>query len=174
MSLKNKIFLILLITGFLALLIRTFLVEGFIVRGDSMSPTILSGDYVFVNKLAYVRGEPERGDVIVAIPRGESFKVIKRVIVLPGERFSIEGGQVVIRNDRLDTGISLEEDYLVGDLESMVEGVQIKLDVEEYFVLGDNSSVSIDSRKLGFLDRWRIKGRVFGILRLKSFKYISL
>ncbi|MDO8589657.1 MAG: signal peptidase I [bacterium] len=171
---KTKILSVFLVAFALALLVRLFALEGFIVNGDSMSPTILSGDYVFINKLAYLYKDPKRGDIVVAIPRGESFKVIKRIIVLPGERFSIEEDQVVIRTNRLDPGITLEEDYLIDDLELLIGVTQSKLDPEEYFILGDNRDVSIDSRELGFIDRWHIKGRAFGIFRLKSFKYIGL
>lgn len=174
MSFKTKVKSVLLVAFISALLLRLFVLEGFVVRGDSMSPTVLSGDYIFINKLAYLNREPARGDIVVAIPRGQSFKVIKRIVVLPGERFSIEGGQVVIRTQSMDEGRALEENYLRDDIESPVGITQSKLDPQEYFALGDNSAVSIDSRELGFLDKWHIKGRVFGIFRLSSFKYISL
>lgn len=173
-SFKTKVKSVLFIAFISALLLRLFVLEGFVVRGDSMSPTVLSGDYVFINKLAYLNKEPARGDIVVSVPRGQSFKVIKRIVVLPGERFSIEGGQVVIRTQRTDEGKVLEENYLRDDIESPEGITQLKLDPQEYFVLGDNSTVSIDSRELGFLDKWHIKGKVFGIFRLSSFKYISL
>ena len=108
-----------------------------------MAPTILSGDYVFINRLSYLRKEPVRGDIIIAIPREQGFKVIKRVTGLPGE-----------------------------DVE--MDGKTFKLDPQEYFTLGDNSEVSIDSRELGFFDKWQIKGKVFGVFRLSRFKYMSL
>jgi len=173
-SRRTKIKSVLLVAFVCALLLRVFVVEGFIVRGDSMSPTILSGDYVFINKLAYWHKGPSRGDVVVVIPRGESFKVIKRIIVLPGERFSIEDGKVVIREDRLDEGHALEDGYIPENIESPVGITQAKLDPEEYFALGDNVSVSLDSRVLGYMDRWDIKGRAFGVFRLKGLKYIGL
>jgi len=173
-TLKKKIKAVLLVAFVGALLIRVFVVEGFIVKGDSMSPTVLSGDYVFVNKLAYWHSGPSRGDVVVVIPRNETFKVIKRIIVLPGERFSIENGKVVIREDRLDEGKTLDEDYVPNDIESPVGITQARLDPEEYFALGDNVSVSLDSRVLGYMDRWDIKGRAFGVFRLNGFKYIGL
>lgn len=139
-----------------------------------MAPTILSGDYVFINKLAYLNNEPRRGDIVVAIPREQSFKIIKRIIVLPGERFSIEEGQVIIKSDRLDEGKALEEDYLGDDILSPAGETSSKLDPQEYFTLGDNADISIDSRELGFIDKWHIKGRAFGMFRFKSFKYIGL
>ncbi|MEX2013867.1 MAG: signal peptidase I [Parcubacteria group bacterium] len=143
MSFKKQIFYVFLVAFIFAAALRVFVIEGLIVKGDSMAPAILSGDYVFINKLAYIFKEPSRGDIVVAIPRGESFKVIKRIAVLPGESFS--------------------DDFNLS-----------RLDPEEYFVLGDNSRVSIDSRELGFIDSWDIKGRTFLIFRLRSFRFISL
>lgn len=172
-SRSQKIKAVLLVAFVVALLLRLFVVEGFIVRGDSMSPTILSGDYVFINKFAYTFSEPERGDIVITKTR-DGLRVIKRLVVMPGERFSIEDGQVVLRESRLDEGTSLEESYLDEKIEWELGITQRKLDPQEYFALGDNAEVSIDSRELGFVDRWDIKGRAFGIFRLKGFKYIGL
>ncbi|MBX4195356.1 signal peptidase I [Candidatus Parcubacteria bacterium] len=123
------------------LFLRMFALEGFLVRGDSMSPTILSGDYVFISKLAYKFGNPERGDIIVAITR-DGQRLVKRIVGLPGE---------VVK---------------IGDFKTNV-------DPEEYFAVGDNIGNSIDSRELGAVDTWRVKGRVFGALRLSKFEYLS-
>lgn len=140
---KTKVLSVLLVAFVSALLLRVFVLEGFVVIGDSMAPAILSGDYVFINKLSYWRKEPAHGDIIVANPRGYQYKVIKRVSGLPGEYVEFDGKKS-------------------------------KLDPEEYFVLGDNRDVSIDSRELGFIDKWHIVGKAFGVFRLKSFKYIGL
>ena len=136
-SRKRKIVYVLLMAFLTALILRVFVIEGFIVRGDSMSPTILSGDYVLVNKLAYVFSEPQRGDVIVTYSRG-GIRLVKRVAGLPGEE------------------IKFDE-------------VKNNIDPGEYFVLGDSMENSIDSRELGFIDRWDIKGKVFSVFRLYRF-----
>ena len=91
----------------IVLLIRSFLFEPFRIPSDSMMPTLLDGDFIFVNKYAYglrlpvinskiVKiGEPRRGDVIVfRLPREPSTNYIKRLIGLPGDH-------VVVRNDRV-------------------------------------------------------------------------
>lgn len=131
-----------------ALLLKTFVFSGLIVRGDSMYPAIQSGDYVFINKLAYLFGEPERGDVIVARTRDgkldKTYRVIKRVKGLPGEKFP----------DR--------------------DGVLTNVDPQEYFIVGDNAEESVDSNDFGFVDLWEIEGRAFGALRIKGLKYIGL
>ncbi|MEX0919372.1 MAG: signal peptidase I [Parcubacteria group bacterium] len=170
----TKVKSVLLVAFVVALLIRVFVVEGFIVRGDSMSPTILAGDYVFINKFAYVFGEPKRGDIVITKTRHQPAKVIKRIVVMPGERFNVEDGQVFVREGRLSEGVALEESYLEGDVEWELGITDRELDPQEYFALGDNAPVSIDSRELGFVDKWDIKGRAFGVFRLKGFKYIGL
>ncbi len=173
MTTKTKIASVLLIAFICTLFIRVFVLEGFIVNGDSMMPTINSGDYVFINKLAYWGREPARGDIIVAIPRTFPNKVIKRIIGLPGERFHIENNKVVISEDRTDPGVILTEIYLASSTTPAVGTTLIQLDPEEYFALGDNREVSIDSRELGPLDKWDIKGKVLGVFRFKDFKYIG-
>jgi signal peptidase I len=124
------------------LLLRVFVVEGFVVKGDSMSPTIVDGDYVLVNRLAYVFGKPERGDVVIADSRVSNTRLVKRVMGLPGEWFNIEGRE-------------------------------FNVDPEEYFLMGDNKDVSIDSRELGGVDSWDIKGKVFGDISIPRHKYIG-
>lgn len=171
---RQKIFAVLGLIFVVTLFVRVLFVEGFIVRGDSMAPAILSGEYVFVNKLAYSRSEPQRGDIVVAHPRGESMRVLKRIIGLPGERFEIVDGKVTIRVRRLDTKEPLPELYLSTNVTPAVGIININIDPNEYFALGDNREVSIDSRELGPIDRWDIKGRVFGIFNLKTLQYKSL
>lgn len=172
MPMKSKIFSVFLVAFIGAALVRTFVVEGFIVIGDSMEPTIHSGDYIFINKLAYWNIKPERGDIVVAnsrAPRKE--KVVKRIIGMPGERFAVEEGAVVIRATRLEPGVILSEGYLTGTSTPSVGITLIKLDPKEYFALGDNRTVSIDSRELGPIDIWDIKGRAWGAFNLKNFSF---
>lgn len=171
MSSKSKLFSVIVVAFVFAVVIKTFFLEGLIVIGDSMEPTISTGDYVFINKFAYFNSEPERGEIIVATSRDPKHRIIKRVIGLPGERFSIENGSVYIRLKRLDEGVLLSEGYLTGTSTPSVGITLIKLDPKEYFALGDNREVSVDSRELGPIDIWDIKGRVFGAFNLKTFKF---
>ncbi len=161
--------------GFLgALIIRTFIMDAFVVVGDSMLPTIEAGDYVLINKLAYSRREPARGNIVVAVTREEDLRVIKRVIGLPGERFVIENDHVVIKISRLDPGQIIPEDYLRGSTTTARGITLIGLDPREYFALGDNRVVSLDSRDFGPVDIWDVKGRAFAIIRFKPFRFIKL
>ena len=96
----------------IVLLIRSFLFEPFRIPSDSMMPTLLDGDFIFVNKFAYgLRlpvinrkvipiDEPRRGDVIVfRLPSDPSTNYIKRLVGLPGDHVSVRGRQVYI-NDK--------------------------------------------------------------------------
>jgi len=162
---------ILIVVVVSAIFIRLFVLDSFIVKGDSMAPAILAGDYVFINKLAYnkfVGREPHRAEIIVAEPRGIDKEIIKRVIALPEERIQFESGKIVIKNSREDSGIELVESYLDLYGTPPIRQTELNIDPFEYFVLGDNRYGSTDSRELGPIDRWSIKGKVFFVFRIKS------
>jgi signal peptidase I len=111
------------------------------VDGDSMEPTLQSGEFVIVNKLAYKLGDPQVGDVIVFhFPRDPNQEYIKRVIGLPGDEVVINGGHVYV-NDVL-----LEEDYIAAS-----PAYESTWDVpgDSLFVLGDNRNNSSDSHNWG-------------------------
>lgn len=152
-------------------LIRTFAFETFFVKGDSMAPTILNGEFLFVNKLAYINSEPQREDIVVAIPRVYPGKVVKRIIGLPGEWFSIENKRIVIRDLRTAEGVNLDEKYLALPDTEAVGKTRTNIDPQEYFALGDNRGASIDSRELGLIDLTNIKGKVVGAFNFKTFTY---
>jgi signal peptidase I len=113
------------------------------VDGSSMEPTLHSGEFVIVNKLADKIGKPQVGDVIVFhFPRDPQQEYIKRVIGLPGDHVSISNGQVNIN------GQPLTEDYIAAP-----PAYQGSWDVPDngLFVLGDNRNNSSDSHNWGMV-----------------------
>lgn len=139
--------------------IRYFVAQPFFVRGASMESTYYQGDYLIVDEVTYRFNDPVRGDVIIfKFPQDTSQFFIKRILALPSETISIKNSVVTIVNDQYPGGFVLEEDYLnsstSGDLE-------IRLDDNEYFVMGDNRPSSHDSRRWGPLNKEFIIGRVF-------------
>ncbi len=111
------------------------------VDGASMEPTLQSGEFVIVNKLAYMFGDPSIGDVIVFhFPRDPDQEYIKRVIGLPGDRVEIKGGKVFVN------GEILSEDYIAAS--PVYENVW-DIPVDSLFVLGDNRNNSSDSHNWG-------------------------
>ena len=138
--------------------IRAFIVQPFTVRGASMHPNFESGDYLFINEIAYRFGEPQRGDVIIFRPPQNTKQFyIKRVIGVPGDTIKIEDGKIWQGRD----GSSLElfdEDYVGG----VTPGNSFEvLGDDEYFVLGDNGRSSSDSRSWGVLSRKSIIGKAW-------------
>jgi signal peptidase I len=111
------------------------------VDGASMEPTLQSGEFVIVNKLAYLFGEPTTGDVIVFhFPRDPDQEYIKRIIGLPGDRVEIKNGEVYV-NDRI-----LDEDYIAA---SPVYEDILEVPGDSLIVLGDNRNNSSDSHNWG-------------------------
>jgi signal peptidase I len=144
------------------LVIRTFLVQPFFVEGLSMAPNFNDGDYLIIDELTYRFRNPERGEVIVfRFPKNEKNFFIKRVIGLPGDTIKIQDEQVMVINDTYPDGLVLEEGYLQ-DLRTQGD-LEIKLSSKEYFVLGDNRSMSYDSRSWGILP----ENNIVGLVRLR-------
>ena len=111
--------------------------------GQSMEPTIYSGDTVLVNRLIYSIKDPTYGDLVVFKPNGNenSHYYIKRVVGVPGDTVTIESGRVFVNGELLDEEIITES---MDDAGLAEEGVT--LGEGEYFVLGDNRNNSEDSR----------------------------
>ena len=132
------------------------------VAGVSMEPTLMEGQVVIVNKIEYYLKSPKRSDVIVykQSNREHSYYEIKRVIGLPGETVKIKNGMIYINDEVLKEKIKTETIENAGLAE---EG--IKLDDNEYFVLGDNRNDSEDSRfaSVGNVLRNEILGKAVAI-----------
>ncbi len=124
-----------------ALLINSFIIVNAQIPSGSMEDTIMPGDRVFGNRLAYVFSEPERFDIIIfKYPDDESQLFIKRIIGLPGETVEIRGGNIYIDGS--------EEPLDDVDTKETMEGSFGPYTVPEgcYFVMGDNRNNSRDSR----------------------------
>jgi signal peptidase I len=145
----------------IALPIRWYVAEPFVVNGASMDPTFATGQFLIVDRLGYHFEEPKRGDVIVFQfpddPTGKTY-YIKRIIGLPGETVSIKDGAVTIINKDHPEGLTLSEPYLSADHLSHDTSTRT-LGSTEYFVMGDNRAQSSDSRYWGPLDKKFIIGR---------------
>jgi signal peptidase I len=104
---------------FIVLLVRSFLYEPFRIPSGSMTPTLLDGDFIFVNKYEYgLRlpvvntrivevGEPRRGEVIVfRLPSNPSVNYIKRIVGLPGDRVRYRGKRLWINDEPVDAVVA--------------------------------------------------------------------
>ena len=153
-----------------AYLIIEYAVEKTTMMGVSMNTTLNDGDKVIINKLAYLRDEPERNDVIVfsQSKSGHGYYNIKRVIGLPGETVEITNGVVYINGEKLQEDIEVEAMRVAG-----LADEPILLGENEFFVLGDNRNYSEDSRfaNIGIIVKNDIIGKAW--IRLEPFSIID-
>ncbi len=140
--------------------IRYFVMQPFFVLGASMEPTFENGDYLIIDEISYILGEPERGDVVVfRYPHNPKQYYIKRIVGLPGEVVMIHDKGVTVKNKEFPEGFPLKEEYLPGA--DTYGNMSLALGGNEYFVLGDNREASSDSRRWGALKKEYIVGKVW-------------
>ena len=177
------------------LLGRSSLADHYHVPTESMLPTVVANDHIFVNKAAYsVRipfshveivklGGPEQGDVVVLESPETGIVLLKRVVACPGDTVQVMNGKLLLNGVPVtataEGGAAVEK---IGD------GHQIRLDdgggpdfgpvkvpEGQYLVLGDNRGNSRDGRYFGFVKREAILGRAISVLlRHGSLTWIKL
>jgi len=158
--------------AFLALcVIRPFVAQAFKIPTGSMRLTLLEGDLILVNKFIYgakvpfthyrlpALRQPRRGDVVVFIyPEDRKKDFIKRLAGLPGETIEIKGGSIYV-NDKPAPEPIFNQVYYYNRGEFGAEGQKIVVPADSYFVLGDNSVSSKDSRYWGFVPKDDLLGQ---------------
>jgi signal peptidase I len=174
---------------FLVLMVvfRSALADWNVVPTGSMKPTILEGDRILVDKLAYDLhvplthvslhrfGDPERGDIVVFDSKAADTRLVKRVIGVPGDTVTMRDNKLVIN------GVAARYSDLVRGADAALEtesypGFSHRIEVartggsrlssfgpvivpqDHYLVLGDNRDNSADSRVYGFVPRQEIVG----------------
>jgi signal peptidase I len=167
---------------FLPVVARRFLADARFIPSGSMEPTLQVDDRVVVDKVSYRFSSPQRGDIVVFEPtdvlkaQGYTESFIKRIIGLPGDKVVVVDDKVTINGQPLPenypSGLLIEQmteiyqekhfgDYQVPLWNPDYKGPNDKRTVpaEEYFVLGDNRSNSLDSRSWGFVPKANIVGK---------------
>lgn len=129
----------------LIILIRSFIATPVRVDGTSMNKNLNDGDILLLYRLAKI----ERFDIVVLDEKNNKEKMIKRVIGMPGETVEIKNDKIYIN------GKVIKDKYGFGKTSDYQE---IKLDKDEYFLLGDNRLVSKDSRDIGPVKEENIEG----------------
>lgn len=125
--------------------IRTFIITPVKVNGNSMYPTLEGSEIMLLNKLTNI----DRFDIVVLQLEGEDSNLIKRIIGLPGETVEISENQIYIDGELLDDPYGYGITYNIDP---------VTLGDDEYFILGDNRIISLDSRSFGKIHRSEIKG----------------
>jgi signal peptidase I len=131
------------------LVVRIVAFELVVVPGDSMAPTIESGDRLVVDKIHYRRTPIARGDIVLFDAPTDLIDVpdqlVKRVVGLPGEAIVIEDGQVLIHGEPVD------EPFARGETATpaCTSDAPCRVPEDAVWVLGDNRLDSTDSRVFG-------------------------
>lgn len=177
---------------FIAALINSRVLAKVQVQQRSMENTLFTNQQLIVDKLSYNFIEPKRGDIIIFLENGEkgnivqdalktadgivsilsnkysseeSSRLVKRVIGTEGDEVDIKDGYVYLN------GMKLEETYAIG--ETMIKELQfpIKVEKNKLFVLGDNRTVSKDSRTFGLIGLKQVEGKA--VYRVYPFNQIG-
>lgn len=158
------------------------------VPSGSMKPTLLEGDRISINKMAYdLRipfshislykiADPARGDIVVFDSKAADKRLVKRVIGLPGDIVAMENNRLLINGRKVDY-----QPLLAGDQLELLPGKNhslrvnspssryanfdpVKVPADHYLMLGDNRDNSADSRVIGFVPRNELVGRSRGVV----------
>ncbi|MBU2713503.1 signal peptidase I [Zooshikella harenae] len=187
---ENKIFF--LILG-LMFVFRSAIADWNTVPTGSMKPTILEGDRILVNKMAYdiripftnislvKRSDPIRGDIIIFDSSVSNKRLVKRVVGIPGDSVALINNELYINGEKL----SYQEDFTPSHITTVktenIMGVKHSIRIDnsgsalssfppvlvpkhQYLVLGDNRDNSADSRVIGFIPRDEIVGRARSVV----------
>ncbi|HMB95007.1 MAG TPA: signal peptidase I, partial [Tepidisphaeraceae bacterium] len=176
-NLRSLAILILVLTSF-----RSAVADWNDVPTGSMIPTILIGDRILVNKLAYGLkipyttwhiarwSTPQRGDIVVFNSPKDGTRLVKRVVGLPGDRIEMINDQLYINHQPLQYqshGNSITETLgekthsiaMIPQIRAMRTFGPIVVPAGEYFMMGDNRDISADSRYIGTVKLDQILGR---------------
>lgn len=164
------------------------------ISGRSMQPTLLDGDKVWVNKLAYdlripftgislySTGEPERGDIVIIDSAAAGKRLVKRIIGLPGYTVYMRNNVLMINDEVADykvvsegnDGIIIIEHLFDSQYQAMLSPSRANRSTRSFgpaqvpeghfFVLGDNRDNSADSRLYSFIPRDQIVGRSSSVI----------
>jgi signal peptidase I len=183
--LDNRAFIIFMV---LMSVFRSSLADWNSVPTGSMQPTIVEGDRIVINKLAYdlqlpfsgisllELAAPQRGDIIIFNSKIANKRLVKRVIGLPGDIVSMTNNVVTINGevllyvadnkntrqdrDRIENLFGTEYSIRVSDRSTRASSFSaVSVPQDTYLALGDNRDNSADSRYIGFIPRSEIIGR---------------
>lgn len=158
-----------IITAVVIFLVLQGTTQSFLIEGSSMQPTLVEGERLLVNRFVYSRAPvslfgddeylfsgPKRGDIVVFHPpTGSETDFVKRIVGVPGDWIDLDGESVFVNGEKAGwvdvTTARRHDDY------------PVQVPPGEYFVLGDNRRVSVDSRNWGFVTGDEFVGRAWSV-----------
>ncbi len=164
---------IIVVAFLLAFVIKVFIFEFYKIPSGSMKPTLQEGDRVVVVKFIYgarmpfinvrIPGfrEPKAGDIVVfkAPPPNDPVAFIKRFIAGPGDTVEIKDGKLIVNGKEVNDPPAFRRVTYYNRGDYGIEGKPITVPNDSYFVLGDNSANSKDSRYWGFVPKNSLIGK---------------
>lgn len=168
---------------------RSSFADWYFVPTGSMLPTIVEGDRIFVDKMAYrleipftdieimQTGQPKRGDIVVFNSEKAGNRLVKRLIGEPGDRVAMLDNKLIINGEEIlyeDSNNALHKIEYLGNVKHVVQFTpvaeardnfaEVIVPKEHYLVLGDNRNNSADSRYYGFVPAIEIQGKANKVL----------
>ena len=168
---------------------RSSFADWYVVPTGSMLPTIVEGDRIFVDKMAYrlevpftdikimQTGQPKRGDIVVFNSEKAGNRLVKRLIGEPGDRVAMVNNKLIINGEPIlyeNNANAFHKTEYLGNVAHSVQLIpvakardnfaQIIVPQEHYLVLGDNRNNSADSRYYGFVPAIEIQGKAHKVL----------
>lgn len=176
-----------LIFIFLLFACRSSIADWYHVPSGSMLPTIVEGDRIFVDKMAYrldipftdieiiKTGEPQRGDIVTFESEVADIRLIKRIIGIPGDKVAMHGNRLLLNGKQVayqrdgnrvtelldDTPHAIQWTENASPLDTFA---YVTVPQEHYLVLGDNRNNSTDSRVYGFVPKSELSGRATHVI----------
>jgi len=168
----KHICLYIILAATISLLLTNYFFSAFRIRGDSMNPILMDQERIIISRTAIKRGQIHRYDIVALYkPTNLHKSIIKRVIALPDETIEIANGVILINNKRLKplySNVATRKSHGLTDLKP------IHLPKGYFFLLGDNTDISIDSRNFGPVHHSLVFGkaifRYWPVSRLGSLK----
>jgi signal peptidase I len=183
---QNRSFLLFLILMFAA---RSSLADWYVVPSGSMQPTIVEGDRILVNKMAYHleipftdiaimdTGSPQRGDIVIINSDAAGMRLVKRLIGLPGDNIAMYQNQLMINGQPIQYSANKTDNTALEKLDHgshMVKLIpsatakdsfnRVTVPPGHYLVMGDNRNNSADSRYYGFIPEAELQGQALRVL----------
>lgn len=145
-----------IVLSLIIFLLMRQVVQNYRIESHSMEPNFVEGQFILVNKLAYVLGEPSRGDVLVFHnPNNGKEDYIKRIVALPGDTLEIKEQSIYINGELLD------EPFITHKIQANnLRGPEV-IEPGNLFVMGDNRPNSSDSRSFGQLSQDLVVGKAW-------------
>ena len=143
--------------------IRIFLFSPSTIDGRSMEPTLLDSQWILVSNVSLLFSQPQKNDIVQIIhPEIPQF-IVKRIIATPGDTVIEKEDSITV----MDQNNEIFTIYLNDTLNTSQTTKRIKIEKNEYYILGDNYNQSVDSRNFGPIHRSLILGEV---IRIPAFK----